>query len=120
MIVAYFAGYLIPPMPLYSAIYKTANHDGDIILRASGGTMIVSFVILVAGRHRLWPAAGNARREDGPRGRAAARVALLPGVNLAVHLSVAQDALHILSRLRVWNRLHPLRNVLVVVQSRSS
>ena len=46
MVVAYFAGYLIPPMPLYSAIYKTANHDGDIILRASNTTMIVSFVIL--------------------------------------------------------------------------
>jgi putative ABC transport system permease protein len=33
-------------MPLYSDIYKTANHEGDIILRASGTTMIASFVIL--------------------------------------------------------------------------
>jgi putative ABC transport system permease protein len=46
MLVALAAGHLIPPMPLYSAIYKTANHEGDIILRASAMTMIVSFVIL--------------------------------------------------------------------------
>jgi putative ABC transport system permease protein len=46
MAVAVVAGYLIPPMPLYSAIYKTANHEGDIILRASLNTMLASFVIL--------------------------------------------------------------------------
>ena len=46
MAVAVIAGYLIPPMPLYSAIYKTANHEGDIILRASLSTMLASFVIL--------------------------------------------------------------------------
>jgi len=46
MAVAAIAGYLIPPMPLYSAIYKTANHEGDIVLRASLNTMLVSFVIL--------------------------------------------------------------------------
>jgi putative ABC transport system permease protein len=46
MVVAIVVTYLVPPMPLFSAMYKTANHDGDIILRASGGTMIVSFVIL--------------------------------------------------------------------------
>jgi putative ABC transport system permease protein len=46
MVVAVLAGYLIPPMPLYSAIYKTANHEGDIILRASLNTMLASFVIL--------------------------------------------------------------------------
>ena len=33
-------------MPLYSDIYKTANHEGDIILHASGTTMIASFIIL--------------------------------------------------------------------------
>jgi putative ABC transport system permease protein len=33
-------------MPLYSAMYKTANHEGDIILQASGNTMLVSFVLL--------------------------------------------------------------------------
>ena len=46
MLIAVVLGHLIPPMPLYSDIYKTANHEGDIILRASGTTMIASFVIL--------------------------------------------------------------------------
>jgi putative ABC transport system permease protein len=46
MILAVVIAHLIPPMPLYSDIFKTANHDGDIILRASGSTMIASFVIL--------------------------------------------------------------------------
>ena len=46
MIVAILVAYLIPPMPLYSDIYKTANHEGDIILRASATTMIASFIIL--------------------------------------------------------------------------
>jgi len=44
--VAFATTYLVPAMPLYSAMYKTANHDGDIILRASGGIMLASFVIL--------------------------------------------------------------------------
>jgi putative ABC transport system permease protein len=46
MVVAVGVSYLIPPMPLYSDIYKTANHEGDIILRASPTTMLVSFTIL--------------------------------------------------------------------------
>ena len=46
MVVAVIAGHLIPPMPLYSDMYKTANHEGDIILRASGSTMVISFAIL--------------------------------------------------------------------------
>jgi putative ABC transport system permease protein len=46
MIIAVLATHLVPPMPLYSDIYKTANHEGDIILRASGSTMIASFLIL--------------------------------------------------------------------------
>jgi len=46
VIVAFVTTYLVPAMPLYSAMYKTANHDGDIILRASGSIMLVSFVIL--------------------------------------------------------------------------
>ncbi len=37
---------LIPPMALYSDIYKTANHEGDIMLRASPTIMLVSFAIL--------------------------------------------------------------------------
>ena len=35
MVVAIVVAHLVPPMPLYSEIYKTANHEGDIILRAS-------------------------------------------------------------------------------------
>jgi putative ABC transport system permease protein len=46
MIVALAVTYMIPPMPLFSAMYKTANHDGDIILQASWATMIISFIIL--------------------------------------------------------------------------
>jgi putative ABC transport system permease protein len=48
MIVAVLVSYLIPPMPLYSDIYKTANHEGDILLRASPTIMLVSFGILAA------------------------------------------------------------------------
>jgi putative ABC transport system permease protein len=46
MVVALVVTYLIPPMPLFSEMYKTANHDGDIILRASMSTMVASFAIL--------------------------------------------------------------------------
>ena len=46
MVVAVGVSYLIPPMPLYSDIYKTANHEGDIILRASPTIMLISFGIL--------------------------------------------------------------------------
>ena len=46
MAIAVLTAHLVPPMPLYSDIYKTANHEGDIILRASGSTMVVSFIIL--------------------------------------------------------------------------
>ena len=48
MVVAVIVAYMVPPMPLYSDIYKTANHEGDIILRASPGIMLVSFAILAA------------------------------------------------------------------------
>jgi putative ABC transport system permease protein len=49
---------IIPPMPLYSEFYKTANHQGDIFLTASLGVMTVSFIVLslvgiVSG---FWPA----------------------------------------------------------------
>jgi putative ABC transport system permease protein len=33
-------------MPLYADIYKTANHEGDIFLRASPVIMLASFAIL--------------------------------------------------------------------------
>src|SRR5258708_15934465 len=35
MIVAVAVAYLIPPMPLYADISKTANHEGDIFLPPS-------------------------------------------------------------------------------------
>ncbi len=38
--------WIIPPMPLYSALYKTANHEGDIFLHASTAVMMVSFAVL--------------------------------------------------------------------------
>jgi putative ABC transport system permease protein len=49
---------VIPPMPLYSELYKTMNHDGDIFLRASLNVMTISCLILglvgiVSG---FWPA----------------------------------------------------------------
>ncbi len=46
MVVAVAVAYLVPPMPLYSDIYKTANHEGDIILHPSLTVMLVSFGIL--------------------------------------------------------------------------
>ncbi len=46
MAVAVFLTWVIPPMPLYSEFYKTANHEGDIYLRASASVMVVSFIIL--------------------------------------------------------------------------
>jgi len=49
---------VIPPMPLYSEFYKTANHQGDIFLRASVGVMAVSFIVLslVGITSGFWPA----------------------------------------------------------------
>jgi putative ABC transport system permease protein len=44
--VAVFLTWVIPPMPLYSNLYKTANHEGDIFLQASVAVMLVSFIIL--------------------------------------------------------------------------
>jgi putative ABC transport system permease protein len=46
MIVAVIVARLVPAMPLYSEMYKTANHEGDIILSASGSVMLTSFIIL--------------------------------------------------------------------------
>ncbi len=44
--VAVLLTWVIPPMPLYSELYKTANHEGDIFLHASSAVMIASFIIL--------------------------------------------------------------------------
>jgi len=56
---------VIPPMPLYSQFYETANHEGDIFLRASLNVMVTSCIILglvgiVSG---FWPALKAARLE---------------------------------------------------------
>ena len=50
--------YAIPPMPLYSDLYKTVNHEGDIFLRPSVMVMTVSFVVLslVGITSGFWPA----------------------------------------------------------------
>ena len=48
MVFAVVVAYLIPPMPLYSEMYKTANHEGDIFLHPSLLIMLVSFLILAA------------------------------------------------------------------------
>ena len=46
MLVAVAVAWMVPPMPLYSDIYKTANHEGDILLHPSPVVLLVSFVIL--------------------------------------------------------------------------
>ena len=65
MLVALGLTRLIPPMPLYGEMFKTMNHQGDIILRASAPVMGVSFAVLcavgiLAG---LWPAMKAARMD---------------------------------------------------------
>ena len=56
---------VIPPMPLYSEFYKTANHQGDIFLKASLSVMMVSFMILslVGITSGFWPALKASRME---------------------------------------------------------
>jgi len=58
MLVSVLLAHAIPPMPLYSAMYKTANHDGDIFLRTSTSVMLTAFFILafVGITAGLWPA----------------------------------------------------------------
>ncbi len=46
MLVAIVVAWMIPPMPLYSDIYKTTNHEGDIMLHPSFVVLLVSFIIL--------------------------------------------------------------------------
>ena len=58
MLVSVVLAHAIPPMPLYSAMYKTANHEGDIFLKTSSSVMLTAFVILtlVGITAGLWPA----------------------------------------------------------------
>ena len=44
--VALILTWVIPPMPLYSQNFQTANHEGDIFLHASSLVMLFSFAIL--------------------------------------------------------------------------
>ncbi len=46
MAVAVLLTWVIPPMPFYSDLYKTTNHEGDIFLHASSTVMLASFIIL--------------------------------------------------------------------------
>jgi len=56
---------VIPPLPLYSEFYKTANHEGDIFLRASLNVMLISGIILslVGMVSGFWPALKASRLE---------------------------------------------------------
>jgi len=66
MIVAILVAYLIPPMPLYSDIYKTANHEGDILLRASTRHYARLLRHSRRSRHRLWTPPGRSRLRMDP------------------------------------------------------
>jgi len=65
MLIAVTLAHVIPPMPLYSEQFKTANHEGDIFLRTSAPVMIASFVILsiVAISSGFYPAMKAARMD---------------------------------------------------------
>jgi putative ABC transport system permease protein len=65
MVVSVLLAHAIPPMPLYSEMYKTANHDGDIILKTSGSVMSIAFAILafVGVTAGTWPALKASRME---------------------------------------------------------
>jgi putative ABC transport system permease protein len=63
MVLAVIIAHVVPPMPLYSDMYKTVNHEGDIFLRTSAMVMTVSFLILtiVGVCSGFWPALKAAR-----------------------------------------------------------
>ncbi|HWR13609.1 MAG TPA: ABC transporter permease [Terriglobales bacterium] len=65
MLLAVVLANVIPPMPLYSEAFKTANHEGDIFLRTSLPVMVSSFVILalVAISSGFYPAMKAARMD---------------------------------------------------------
>lgn len=63
MLLSVVIAWAMPPMPLYSQFYKTANHEGDIFLQASGTVMFISATILtiVGVTSGFWPALKAAR-----------------------------------------------------------
>jgi putative ABC transport system permease protein len=65
MLVSIGLAHAIPPMPLYSDLYKTANHEGDIFLKTSSGVMLTAFGILafVGVTAGMWPALKASRME---------------------------------------------------------
>lgn len=65
MLVSIFLAHAIPPMPLYSDMYKTAHHEGDIFLKTSGTVMLTAFLILafVGVTAGIWPALKAARMQ---------------------------------------------------------
>jgi putative ABC transport system permease protein len=65
MLVSVLLAHAIPPKPLYSELYKTANHEGDIVLKTSGSVMLTAFVILafVGVTAGMWPALTASRME---------------------------------------------------------
>jgi putative ABC transport system permease protein len=65
MLLSVALAHAIPPMPLYSEMFKTANHEGDIFLRTSFSVMATAFGILavVGVTAGLWPALKAARME---------------------------------------------------------
>ncbi|HUR37602.1 MAG TPA: ABC transporter permease [Terriglobales bacterium] len=56
---------MIPPMPLYSEQFKTANNEGDIILKTSVSVMVSAFLILtsVGIFSGMWPAMKAAKMD---------------------------------------------------------
>ena len=58
MVVSVGLAHVIPPMPLYSALYKTTNHEGDIFLSTSTNVMMIAFLILatIGVMSGMWPA----------------------------------------------------------------
>jgi putative ABC transport system permease protein len=65
MLLSVGLAHAMPPMPLYSEMYKTANHEGDIFLRTSGSVMLTALgiLVLVGVTAGLWPAMKAARME---------------------------------------------------------
>ena len=72
--IAVLLTWVIPPMPLYSQLYKTANHEGDIFLHASFVVIAVSFTILSLGGCDFWILSCAESFATGSGGSAALRV----------------------------------------------